>query len=543
MLILSIYPFHGRRSNRPDRLRLLGAALLAVAGAAVLPAPAASFTPNTLRVGSLEIHPSFLTELTYNDNISLTQEKVSDVIFRQIPALTLEWGRAHTPIQVPRLANPHGMPIGLLLDVYLLRFSQMGERDYMGRGKPELPVGQPAESAALSSMRLRKYGFFLKYEPMFIHLLDNPRFDSVEQDLFFAGDLRLPSGLYLRADNHFRTSSSIDNFRYEVADFNRSLRAQGVGYAVNQAAFTLGYNFFADYLAYATYSNYFSFLEDFDFSQLIADAGLPDFVQLGIEGIDSDRLGFGIHSVGAFVLKPIDRRTLLTVGYLVASVRGNLDEFSLTGSFFGDVAPFELRVDSDPRNAVWHEAQVRFQRVLTVKKYVFGVPVPKTTLEGAFSYQMRRFEGAQIRIEAFGSPVETLPVQLEDFNEFFAELQLNSEIRPRTNVFLEFSRYPREEIGGSGNVSINYGVAASVTHRVGTKWSMGARGAFRFRESPFEGALEQESYEYRAGANVLYNFQSWLQAAMIYQFIARQGDIGYNDFDSQRIRLQILAAF
>jgi hypothetical protein len=30
---------------------------------------------------------------------------------------------------------------------------------------------------------------------------------------------------------------------------------------------------------------------------------------------------------------------------------------------------------------------------------------------------------------------------------------------------------------------------------------------------------------------------------MIYQFIARQGDIGYNDFDSQRIRLQILAAF
>lgn len=532
-----------RKELPPSRRNRMWVVLLVLAGSTVLPAPASPFTPNTLRVGSLEIHPSFLTEVTYNDNISLTREKVPDVIFRQIPGITLELGRIHTPARAPRLASPHAVPIGLLLDFYLLRIREMGERDYMGRGKPKLPIGQPAESVALSSMQFRKYGLFLKYEPMFINLMDNPQFDSIEQDLFFAGDLRLPSGLYLRVDNHLRTSTSIDSFRFEVADFNRSLRAQGVGYTVNQAAVTLGYNFYADYLAYVTYSNYFLFLDDFDFVQLLEGAGLPGFVELGIEGIDSDRLGFSIHSVGAFVLKPINRRTLLTVGYLLGFVRGNLDSFALTASLLGDPLPFALRVDSDPRNAVFHEVQVRFQRVLTVKEYIFGVAVPKTTLECAFSYQMRRFEGAQLRIEALETPVETLSLELEDFDELFVDLRLTSQIRPRTNVFLEFSRYPREEIGGSGNVTINYGFAAGATHQIRNKWSLGARGAYRLRESPFEEAIEQTSNEYRASANILYNLQSWLQASIIYQFLARQGDIGYNDFDSHRIRLQLRVFF
>jgi hypothetical protein len=517
--------------------------LLLLGSTLALPAPGTCFQPNKLRVGSLEISPSFFTEVSYNDNISLTQDKISDVIFRQAPGVTLQWGRMHAPAQAPRLANPHGLPLELLLDFYRLRALQMGERDFMGTGRPELPVGRPAESAVLSALRFRKYSLFLKYEPLFIHLLDNPEFNTIDQDVFFAGDLRLPSGLYLRMDDHFRTSTSINNFRYEVADFNRSLRAQGIGYALNQAAFTVGYNFYADYLAFVTYSNYFLFLEDFNFADLLADAGLPDFVEVGIEGIDSDKLGFNIHSVGAFLLKPINRKTVLTVGYTIGFVRGNLDDFALTGSFLDDALPFELRVDRDPRNAMFHEAQFKFQRVLTAYKTIFGLGIPKTTLDGTFSYQMRRYEGANLLITALDMPVETLSLELEDFNEFFVELRLTSQLQPRTNVFVEFSRYPREEIGGSGDVSVNYGLAASITHRIRTKWSLGASGSFRLRESPFEEAIESVTYHYRASGNILYNLQSWLKASMIYQFVARDGDMGYNNFNGHRIRLRIRIDF
>ncbi len=505
--------------------------------------PAGGFQPNTLRIGSLEIHPSFLTEVTYNDNISLTPDKLSDVIFRQAPSISLQWGRMKVPTRLPRVGSPHGIPHELLLDLYLLRIRQMGERDYAGRGKQEIPIGQPVESAVLSSMKVRKYGLYLKYEPMFINLMDNPEFNSVEQDLFFAGDLRLPSGLYLRVDNHFRTSNSINNFRYEVADFNRALRAQGVGYAVNQAAVTLGYNFYADYLAFVTYSNYFFFLDDFDFTGLLEEAGLPGFLELELEGIDSNRVGFDVHSVGVFVSKPFNRKTVLTAGYSIGFVRGNLDQFGLRGSFLDDLVPFAIRVDSDPRNATFHEAQLRFQRILTARKYVFGLGVPKTTLEGTFSYQMRSYEGSQLELSALDIPPEIIPLQLNDFNEFFVELKLSSELTPRTNAFVEFSRFPREEIGGSGDVSFNYLFAGSLTHRIRTKWYTGIRGSFRIRQSNFDNAPEPTSYQYRAGANVSYNLQSWLKASMIYQFLARKGDLGYNDFTGHRIRLRIMATF
>ena len=174
---------------------------------------------------------------------------------------------------------------------------------------------------------------------------------------------------------------------------------------------------------------------------------------------------------------------------------------------------------------------------------MFGITVPKTTLEGTFSYQMRRYDGAQLELLALDSPIETIPLPFQDFNEFFVDLQLNSQIQPRTSATLEFSRYPREEIGGSGNVSFNYGFAASVTHQIRTKWYLGATGSFRIRQNPFEDALEPTSFQYRAGANISYNLQSWLKASMIYQFLARDGDMSYNDFDCQRIHLRILVIF
>jgi hypothetical protein len=433
--------------------------------------------------------------------------------------------------------------MGLLLDVYLLRIREMGERGYMGRGRQALPVGKPIESAFLSSMRFRRFAVFLKYEPMFINLLENPEFNSIEQDLNFSVDLRLPSGFYLRIDDYFRTSNSIDNFRYEVADFRRSLRDLGVGYAVNQAAVTLGYNFYADYLAFITYSNYFFFLDDYDFSALLTETGLPDFVDLELDGISSDGLGFEIHSVGVFLSKPINRKTVLTLGYSIGFVRGNLEDFALQGSFFDGLLPFSARVDQDPRNARLQEVQLRFQRVLTANKYVFGLGVPKTTLEATLSYQARFYEGTQLMISALDTPIENIPLQLEDFNEFFVELRLNSQVRPRTNVLLGFSRYPREEIGGSGNVSINYRFGAVILQEIREKWHMGLRGAFRLRENPFEDTIERRSYNYEAGATISYNLQSWLKASIIYQFLARNGEISYNDFEGQRIRLRFTLLF
>jgi hypothetical protein len=534
-------PLHGQAFHHPA-VRLFGA-LIALAGLLSLSTPATGFQPNTLRIGSLEIHPSLLTEVTYNNNIGLTQDKVSDVIFRQIPGVSLEWGRVYVPTQAPRLGNPHGMPLGLLLDMYLLRVREMGERDYMGRGRQDLPPGKPLESALLSSMRLRKFAVILTYEPVFINLVEHPEFNSIEQDLTFSADLRIPSGLYLRIDDHFRTSSSINNFQYEVADFRRSLRDLGVGYAVNQAAVTLGYNFYADYLAFITYSNYFFFLDDFDFSTLLTDAGLPDFVDLELVGISPDRLGFDIHSVGIFLSKPINRKTVLTLGYSIGFVQGNLEDFALRGSFLDGLVPFSVRVDKDPRDAVFHEVQFRFQKILTANQYVFGLGVPKTTLEGTFSYQVRSYEGAQLVISAFDRPIESFPLQLEDFSEFFVDLKLNSQIRPRTNVLLGFSRYPREEVGASGNVSINYRFGAVVQQEIRAKWHVGLTGAFRLRETPYEKTSERTSYNYEASANISYNLQSWLKASMIYQFLARDGEMSYNDFTGQRIRLRFTLVF
>jgi hypothetical protein len=511
---------------------------------ASLPTPASGFQPNTLRIGSLEIHPSFMTEVTYNNNISLTQEKVSDVIFRQVPGISLEWGHIYRPTQLPRVGSPHGVPTELLLDLYLLRIREMGDRDFMGRGRQEVPAGRPLESALLSSMRFRKFGFSLKYEPMFINLAENPQFDSIEQDLNLSVDLRLPSGFYLRVDDHFRTSTSVNNFRYEVADFNRDLRASGIGYAVNQAALTAGYNFYADYVAFITYANYFFFLDDFDFSQFLTDADLPDFVDLELQGFGSDNFGFNIHSVGFFVSKPINRKTVLTLGYAIGFVQGNLEDFSLTGSFLDGLVPFSIRVDRDPRDAMIQEVQFRFQRILTVEKYVFGLGIPKTTLEGTLSYQARSFEGSELIIAALDTPITSIPLQLDDFNEFFVELRLASQIRPRTHVQLDFSRYPRDEIGGSGTVSVNYRFAVFVTHKIRGKWHLGVRGAYRLRQSSLSREVaESTSHYYEAGANISYNLQSWLEASMIYQFLARNGEMGYNDFDGQRIRFRITLLF
>jgi len=518
-------------------------ALIAIGGLLSLSPPASGFQPNTLRIGSLEIHPSFFTEVTYNDNISLTQDKVSDVIFKQVPGISLQWGRTHVPTQTPRLGNPHGVPIGLLLDMYLLRVREMGERGYMGRGRQDLPLGRPLESAFLSSMRLRKFELFLKYEPTFINLVENSEFDSIEHELTFSADLRLPSGFYLRVDEYLLTSNSINNFRYEVADFRRSLRDLGVGYGVNQAAVTLGYNFYANYLAFITYTNSFFFLDDYDFSTLLTDIGLPDFVDLELEGISSDKLGFNIDSVGIYLSKPINRKTVLTLGYGVGFVQGNLQEFGLHGSFFDGLVPFSVRFDKDPRDAVFHEVQFRFERVLTVNQYVFGLGIPKTTLEGSLSYQARFFEGAQLLISALDTPIQSIPLQLEDFGEFFVKLRLNSQIRPKTNVILHFSRYPREEVGGTGSVSINYLFAAMVRQEIRRKWQVGLRGAFRLTENPFENRTKTRSYYFEAGANISYNLQSWLKASMIYQFLARRGEMSYNDFDGQRIRLRFTFVF
>jgi hypothetical protein len=527
---------------RPSQAHCLGVLIALFSSVILLAVPASGFQPNTIQVGSLEIHPFFGSMLTYNNNITLSREKVGDVIFTQTPGVSLEWGRTYTTIQGPRLASPYGLPLELLLDLYLLRASQMGERDYLGRARPQPPPGKPMESALLSSLRFRKLAFSLEYQPMFINLLDNPEFNSIDHELTFTGDVRLPGGLYTRFDNFFLKSNAVNNFRDEVADFNILQRTRGVGYTTNQAALTLGYNFYADYLAFVTYSNYIVFLDNFDPSELLSGIDLPGIEDLELAGVSSESLGFVMHTLGAYVSRPIGGRTLLTLGYLIGWVNGNLQDFSLQGSI-GGVVPVTVRLAEDPRDAVFHEVRFRVQRVLRTKAWAFGVAIPKTSLDATLAYQWRDFKGTEIQIEAFDTPILRVPVVLESFQDFFVDLRLNSQIRPRTVVMLAFSRYPKEEVAGSGNVSINYRFVGSVTQRIRQKWSVGALGIFRLRESTFEHAIEAKSHHYEAGANISYNLQSWLKASMIYQFLARDGDLDYNDFDAQRIRFRVFLYF
>ncbi len=517
--------------------------LLLLAFVALHPSAAAAFQPNTLRIGILEIHPSFQTETTYNTNINLTKDAVSDVIFKQSPAVSLDWGRNQVPVRTPRLGSRYGLPIDLLLDYYLLRVRPMGESGYEGRKKPKPSPGRPMESAVLGSLRFRRFSFRLKYAPEIIRLLDHSEFDCTDHEVTFAGDLRLPGGFYLRVDDLFLKSSAINSFRNEVADFNTILRTQGIGFYTNQASLTVGYNVYADYAAFVTYSNYLFYLQDVDAEQLLLGPEIPDFLDLELVGIDSDTLGFGIQTVGIYLAKPLWRNSVLTLGYLFGRVDGNLHDFALKGSLVGDLLPVTARVTDDPRDAVYHEVRCRFQRVLTARQRFFGMPVPKTSMEFSFGYQWRDFDETEITVEIPDRPPLVLPIQLKSFSEFLVELRFQSRIRPKTEVSLLLSRYPKEEVGGTGKVSINYKVAFAVTQQVLRKWHLGARGVYRRRESPFENAIEDYSNNYEADAKVSYHLQSWLQGSIIYQFLARDGQLGYNDFQAHRIRLQVRLAF
>ena len=73
--------------------------------------------------------------------------------------------------------------------------------------------------------------------------------------------------------------------------------------------------------------------------------------------------------------------------------------------------------------------------------------------------------------------------------------------------------------------------------------SPGGEAALRLWENPFVETIEERSYHCEAAANTSHDLQSWLKASVIYQFLARDGDMSYNDFDGHKIRLRCTLVF
>ncbi len=502
-----------------------------------------AFQPNTLRLGTLEIHPSVQAEVVYNDNISLTRDKTADVIFRETPGIRLLWERTHVPVQAPRIAQPEGLSLDFLLDLYLTRIAPMGERGYLGRGKQSVSVGKPLENAVLSGLRFRRYSVALEYRPDIIQLVDHPQFDSVDHDLSFGAEARSPGGLYARLDDRFVSSTTVASYRKEVADFNAAQRSQGIGFHSNILSFRTGYNFYADYLVFLSYTNYLFFIRNFDPAQVLADFQFPPLVEWEARGVTSGTLGRNLQTAGLSLATILVRKTALSLGYVVGRLEGNLQDFGVDARLLEEELPVSLRVREDPRNAWFHEVRLGFQRPLTSRASVFGWPVAKTLLEGSVAFQWRNFDRTAVEVRAEGQPLLEFPIPAQDVREPLIDLRLSSEVRPRTRLEARFSRMPREALGGIGSMSIDWEAEIGLSQEMADKFLIDLRGLARYRDLPEQAGLEDHFWDYEADGSLTYRIQSWLQARGGYQFLARDAELSYNAYRSHRVRAQVFVSF
>ena len=104
-------------------------------------------------------------------------------------------------------------------------------------------------------------------------------------------------------------------------------------------------------------------------------------------------------------------------------------------------------------------------------------------------------------------------------------------------------RSPREAVGGSGNVSIDWEGSLSLSQGIREKFDLDVTGLARYTEYPYAGAAQSSNWDFEAGSSLRYRIQSWLQAGVAYQFLARATDVDYNAYQSHRIRLRVLVFF
>lgn len=504
---------------------------------------AEAFQPNTLRLGTIEIHPSVQAEVVYNDNLSLTKDKTADVIFREMPGISLLWERTHVPMQAPRIARPESLSLDFLMDLYLTRISPMGERGYLGRGKQSISVGKSLENAVLSGLKFRRYSISLEYRPDIIQLVDHPQFDSVDHDLSFGAEVRFPGGVYARLDDRFVSSTTVASYRKEVVDFNAAQRSQGIGFHSNVVSFRTGYNFYADYLVFLTYTNYLFFVRNFDVAQVLADLQFPPLIEWEARGVTSGTLGMSLQTAGLYLATILVRKTALSLGYVVGRLEGNLQDFGIDARLLEDELPVSLRVREDPRNAWFHEVRLGFQRPLTSRGSVFGWPVPKTLVEGSVAFQWRNCERTAVEVRAEGQPSLELPIPARDVRAPLVDLRISTEPRPRTRFEARFSRIPREAVGGVGNLSIEWEAQVGLSQEIADKFLIDMRGLARYRELPEQAGSEDHFWDYEADGFLTYRIQSWLQARWGYQFLARDADLSYNTYQSHRVRAQVFLSF
>jgi len=531
----------GARRRAPEVCASLSCLLLALL---LSPVPARAWQPNTMRLGTVELHPFFATEFTYNSNISLTREEVPDWVFQEAPGLTLQWERLQAPQHKPRLASPHGVSLSFLHDLYLAWVEPRVETGFLGRRRPGVATAAfGGEGALLRSLKFRRYSLELTYEPRFVQLLDHPEFNAVDHRVAFTGDVRFPGGLYLRLDDSFESSTAINTYRNEVVNFSARQRAAGIGYHTNLLSFAAGYNFYADYAIWVSYLYQLFFVRDFAADQALPGLTLPPLLSTQWRGIDPGTLGMGLHNAQIYLAKQLWRKTTFSVGYVLGVVEGNLQDFGLAGSAFGFLLPFEARLSRDPRDAVFHEVRAGFQRTLTARATLLGWQVPRTAIEGIFAYQWREFPPLELQVDAAGSPLLRVRWQRKDFDEFLVKLKLSSELRERTRLLLSLSRYPQEALGGSGNVVINWEAGLSLDQVFRRKWNLNAQGAVRYGEHLAETSGERHYLDYQARAGLGYQIQQWLQARLNYEFLARQGDFDYNAFRSHRAQFRVAVSF
>ncbi len=510
------------------------------------PIASLSFQPATLKIGQVEIHPSVGFEATYNDNVGLTQPKTPDTVLVISPGLRIACGRIQTPVQRPRLFNPTELTTEFLYDLYVARLAYMGQRGYRGVPGVETRVGKPLDSHLQNRLRFRSYSLGISYTPSVYNFMEHTGYNFLHHEASFSADYRAPAGLYLRAYDELLSSTTLTTYdRYQVIDLARQQLKQGVGFTTNLSSFTLGYNFFTSYLLYLVYSYYTYSIDGFSLDQFFSRVPFPltNLIDVSLEGLTSHALTMNLHTTGLFMSKGIGTMTAVSIGYLFGRLTGNMDECAIAGRVHIPQVPdmeaqAVIGLAHDPRNATFHEIRFGLQRVITARRFVFGWPVPKTFVEGTVSYQIRTFDSNQWMIRTTHGPYTTVDFSLPSFKEVGADLKVQTALSPKTNVTVRLLRQPKEDVGGLGNVTINWEGGVSVIHQFNNKCSINTTGSYRYMEHTWPDAVESKAQAVYATCVGTYQLQTWLSAHLGYEFVARLSDMTYNRYTSNRVWLR-----
>jgi len=492
-----------------------------------VPDPVHAFTPNTIEIGRIQVHPSLEITTTYNDNIfALSHDKADDFIIEVKPAFSLNYGILDHAYRSHLVSDPFYLTQEYLIDVLVQRLLYPAETGGERRRKVTVGAAVTDRDNILRTFLFRRYNISLSYEANAIFLSDFDYLNAVDQNFLLLADAKLPGGLLFRLEDSFAQSSALATYRRDVINFSSAQRARGTNYRHNLLSASAGYIFFDEYTILADYLHY------------AYDLGSLAIPLLGT--LTESDLGLSLHAVGLTLTSAVIEKTILSIRYMAGFIDGDLyDEtvpLIIYGQAAGALVPLgEIEISSltDPRKSQYHQVSLGLQRLLT----------PKVKLEGFIGFQWRRYE--DWRINVGGLP---LRIEQEDFDRMVANARISWQIVPYYLLSLSFHRQPVEIDPRTGGVFIDNRVILSGSYNLLNRYELYA-SLFYGRDLYYDQipvtleTARNDEHVYGGSVELRYRPQTWLSAAIQYSTMTSDADRGGADFSDNRFSLSLQVAF